>query len=329
MIPVPTTALAALARTFGANVADLAQYGGGREDSDGIIYAYPTDAGRRLLKIMAFPAEQQRIGMFYLAERLRFMRYLGENGAAIAYPLVSPQGALYETTATASHLWVGYSMAIAPGQIVPAEKWDPKFFQTWGQTIGRLHRLASKYPDWPAAVDPINGEAVLTWREEWQGFCAQSPDAEIEARWRDLGRYLETLPVARAVFGFTHNDPHIWNLLYDGARITVLDFDVANYHWFINDIAIACQSILFTQTGGMERPVQDRPRLQKFFRVFMAGYEQEHHLPAEWLGRLDHFIAYRRLLLFTVMQGWLRSQPARLAAWRQMILSTPEVVGAL
>jgi hypothetical protein len=39
MIPVPQTVLSALARSFGTTAADLSRFGGGREDSDGIVYA--------------------------------------------------------------------------------------------------------------------------------------------------------------------------------------------------------------------------------------------------------------------------------------------------
>jgi Ser/Thr protein kinase RdoA (MazF antagonist) len=61
----------------------------------------------------------------------------------------------------------------------------------------------------------------------------------------------------------------------------------------------------------------------------MQGYTREHDLPSEWLERLDLFIAYRRILLFTVMNDWIRSKPEWHASWKGMILSTPEVMGTL
>jgi len=45
------------------------------------------------------------------------------------------------------------------------------------------------------------------------------------------------------------------------------------------------------------------------------------------LERLDLFIAYRRILLFTAMQGWLQTKPDLRSSWKQMILSQPELVG--
>ena len=54
MIAVPPAILASLARAFGTTAEVLTHIGGGREDSDGVVYAYPYAEGRRLLKVMAF-----------------------------------------------------------------------------------------------------------------------------------------------------------------------------------------------------------------------------------------------------------------------------------
>lgn len=328
MIPVPQSVLEALARSFGTTAASLSHFGGGSEESDGVVYAYPHRRTRRLLKILAIPVAEQQRGLLCLEERLRFAHFMGERGARIAFPQLSPQGNLYETALSESHLWVGYSMDIAPGRTRKPRGWDPEFFGNWGQTIGRLHRLAQQYPSWQASVDPASGEEFLTWREEWQVFYNWCQDEEVKRKWVEIKQQLDALPVTRQVFGFIHNDPHLWNLLVDGDRITLLDFDVANHHWFVNDIAIACQSFLFALSGGMDRPVHNRENLLGFLDLFMEGYEREHRLAPEWLDRLDLFVAYRRILLFTVMQGGIQSKPDLYTSWKQMILSQPQVIGA-
>jgi hypothetical protein len=170
MIAVPQTVLDALAGMYGASADQLDRFGGGHEESDGIVYAYPRTGRRLLLKIMAIPTQERRAGIFCLDERLRFVRFLGENGARIVFPKRSPQGNLYETFLFEAHTWVGY---------------------------------------------------------------------------------------------------------------------------------------------GME------------------GYEREHHLDLEWLRRLNLFIAYRRILMFIVLNDWIQSNPSLHASWKQMILSQPDVVGAL
>lgn len=329
MITVPPAVLDALTGLYGTSASQLDHFGGGQKESDGIVYAYPHENERLLLKIMAIPIEEQARGLFCLDERLRFVRYLGENGAHIVYPLRSPQGNLYETYPFESHAWVGYGMAIAPGQSMPETTWDPELFRNWGQAIGRLHRLARHYPSWEASVDPVSGKEHLTWRQEWSGFYDWCQDDDVKRKWVEIKEELDDLPKTRDVFGFIHNDPHWWNLLVDGDLITLLDFDVANHHWFINDIAIACQNILAFHTGGLGSPVHDQEKLQEFLCCFLTGYEREQHLAPAWLSHLNLFIAYRRILMFIVMNDWIRSDAKGHATWKQMILDQPDIVGDL
>lgn len=328
MIPVPSAVLENLAPLFGTTSAALRHFGSGGEEGDGIVYIYPYEDTRRLLKVMAFPAETQRRNLLCLDERLKFAHYLGQNGAHIAYPRHLPQGTLYETLSYGEYLWVAYGMDVAPGRTPSPRMWEPTFFRNWGQMIGMLHRLAHDYPSWEASVDSETGGTFLTWREEWQGFYDWCQDEDVRRQWAEIRKTLEALPVTRDVFGFIHNDPHLWNLLVDGDRITLLDFDVANHHWFATDIAIAFQSMLFAQTGGMDCPVRDRDKLLRFVTLFLEGYEREHHLSSEWLDRLDLFIAYRRILMFTVMYEDICSKPQALAAWKKMILDQSPVLGA-
>jgi Ser/Thr protein kinase RdoA (MazF antagonist) len=315
MIPVPASVLEALALLFGVRATDLSRFAGGREDSDGVIYAFPYQGTRRLLKIMAIPAVDQNGGLFCLDERLRFMRFLGDQGAPVVFPQQSPQGNLYETHGEGSYLWVGYNMDIAPGASLPFGYWDEALFHRWGQTVGLMHRLAQQYPSWEASTNPADGKAHLNWAGEWQGFYDWCQDDEIKQKWGAIGESLKALPRDRTSFGFIHNDPHIANLLVNDDQITILDFDVANHHWF-----------LFSHSGGMDRPLQDRQKLLDFLHHFLQGYASENKLGPFWFEQLDLFIAYRRILLFIVMYGWIQSKPKVHTAWKQMILTQPEII---
>ncbi|MFH1085302.1 MAG: hypothetical protein V1772_06035, partial [Chloroflexota bacterium] len=187
MIPVPEAVRAELARRYGAEPARLRPFAGGREENDGVLYAYPHGAGKRaaerLLKIMAFPAADRARGLFVLGERARFMRFLGDRGAQVACPVPAPDGALYATLDADAQVWVAYSMEVAPGRTVPWDTWDPALFTAWGQAVGRLHRLARDYPSWDASVDPATGARYLTWNEEWQGFLDMGMEDAVAERW--------------------------------------------------------------------------------------------------------------------------------------------------
>ena len=49
MIPVPEPVLNDLARSFGTTASNLTHFAGGREDSDGTLFAYPYQDRHRLL----------------------------------------------------------------------------------------------------------------------------------------------------------------------------------------------------------------------------------------------------------------------------------------
>ncbi len=305
----------------------FSHFGGGQPEGDGVIYAYPYEDGRRLLKIMAMPDGDQRIGRLCLDERLRFVRFLGENGARIVHPHFTPRGSLYETVEAEDHLWVAYTMDIVAGKGPAQDAWDPAFFRAWGRTIGQLHRLAQQYPSWQSATDPETSAPFLTWKEEWASFRDWCRDDDVRDAWVGLKTQLDALPVTRDAFGFIHNDPHIWNLRADGDRITLLDFDVANHHWFMTDIGIVLQSVLIFITGGFHGPLHDRDRLLAFLAYFVEGYERENELAAEWWNRLDLFIAYRRILLYIVTEGESPTRSGLRASWKRMILANADVAG--
>jgi amicoumacin kinase len=329
LIPVPEIILEKLSRAFGAQASALSYFSGGREESDGVIYAYPYQQRRRLLKIMAVPQEKEQNGLFQLEERMRFAQFAGENGVRMVYPQLSSQRRLYETERDESQLWIAYTMEVAPGHTPAKEDFTPEFCRNWGQIVGKLHQLAQQYPTWNSSVNPATGLVALTWQEEWQDFYDWAVDEEVRDKWVSLREQLEMLPIQPDSFGFIHNDPHIYNLLVAGNQITLLDFDVANHHWFIADISIACQSVLFDVSGGMHLPVYDRAKLVEFLRFFMEGYRREFTLKSEWLDYLDLFFAYRRILLFIVMNGWIKSKPDLHASWKKMILEQPQVLGTV
>jgi len=327
MIPVPKNVLTSLATKYEISSEKLTIFSAGKEYSDGEIYKYAFKNSHRLLKIMAIPIKEQQSGIFSLEERLYFVCYLGEHGAKIVFPQFSPENNLYETLLTEDYVWVGYSMELVPGKIQSSTTWDIKFFRNWGQVVGKCHNLAREFTSWNASIDPKTGMEHLTWQEEWEMFYKWCQDTDVKNKWSEIKQTLESLPITQDVFGFIHNDPHIWNLVVNNEQITLLDFDVANHHWFINDIAIACQNTLQYISGGLSKPLYKRDKLLGFLRSFQEGYLLENNLSAEWFNHLDLFIAYRRILLFIVMNKSIRSKPELHRSWKNLILTQPEIIG--
>jgi amicoumacin kinase len=326
MIRVPENVLSTLSAGFQVHPGDLAFLGGGRIDSDGIVYTFAKDQQRFILKILAFRRDDLD-ALVRLEERLKFVHFLGEQGAPIVNPLTRPDGSLYLTQAEGQHLFVAYHYPKIEGASAGRMVWFDPILRPWGVAVGALHRLTQSYPNWQNSPVDDSGRSVLGWQEEWQGFDEACQDSEVRKCWQSIRERLEALPVQRDSFGFIHNDPHAGNILITQDHIVLLDFDVANYHWFINDIAITLQALLFKQTGGLNRPLANAAPLRQFLEGFMEGYRWENHLDPFWLSQIDLFIAYRRIMGFIVMQNWLRTKPSQRAAWKAMILEEPPILG--
>ena len=332
MIKLSDEALQKLLKPYALTLADITYLGGGREDGDGIVYAYQRGGLPMAIKLMAWvePEESAALTVSKYEERVRFANYLGSNGAAIVGPEPTEDGKIYHSCRDGKYTYITYIMRRADGSNLPPEKWDNEYYRLWGQAVGRMHRLTLGYPHWQrSATLDEQGNPALGWQKEVGFFRQWCKDEQVSHAWEGMQSRLESLPVERRSFGFIHNDPHSANILYDGKSLHIIDFDVANYHWFATDIAIALQSILFMKSGGMERPMEDREAVRRFLNEFMAGYETEHRLDKYWLDRLDLFVQYRRLLLFTVMQDWLSTDAAAKETWKRVIADEPQYIAEI
>lgn len=275
MKPLTESQLRQLLHPYRLAPQDVRHLGGGREDSDGVVYAFDRGGMPMALKLMAMEDPEDHFADTVAAyqERARFARYLLDNGAAIVAPEPDDDGLLYRAERLDNLTCISYLMRRVDGANAPPERWDDGFFRSWGCAVGRMHRLSTAWPQWEhsQALD-AQGRPLVSWRNEITFFRGLCRDTEVSQAWQAMQEELEALPVQRGSFGFIHNDPHGNNLLYDGNTLHMIDFDVANYHWFTTDLPIAAQSVLFAQSGGMERPLQHPEALRRFLRAFLGGY---------------------------------------------------------
>lgn len=326
MRPVSAAVLNTFREAYSHSKSALIPYRGGEESSDGILYRFQDEPQTRLLKILFLGSEDTQKAILRFESRLKFVEFLNQEGVRCIEPLLSLNDRLYERLEDQDGTWVAYSMKRVFGRTMSPKVWDPAFVQNWGRTIGGCHRAAQGYPEWEYCIDPVTSETYLTWESEWESFRHFCKEDDIKTQWDRIGKKLRSLPIQRDAFGFIHNDPHLWNLLVEGNKLTLIDFDVANHQWFINDIAIACQHVLFMLSGGLSQPVHNREYLINFLKEFLKGYYQENDLSRDWLNLLDLFFAYRRILLYTVMESWRKSKPGLQKSWREMIINCPPVL---
>jgi Ser/Thr protein kinase RdoA (MazF antagonist) len=94
-------------------------------------------------------------------------------------------------------------------------------------------------------------------------------------------------------FSLIHADLHAGNVLMEGSRVSVIDFDDTVFGWHTFDLAVA----LF--------PYVDDPRLPDFRTALITGYRDGHALPDNHDAQIDLFLVVRSLMVI----GWMWARP--------------------
>jgi Ser/Thr protein kinase RdoA (MazF antagonist) len=169
-------------------------------------------------------------------------------------------------------------------------------FKTLGRYAATVHRHVEGFrppadfvrPRWDTAILDANG-LWGDWRKAPNvtgsvAITLQSLDAALRA---DLAAY-GTRPDR---FNLVHADMRLANLLVDGDRVTLIDFDDCGFGWFMYDFAAA---ISFHE---------DDPRAALWRARWLAGYQAVRPLDPADLAILDAMVLLRRMALL----AWIGS----------------------
>ncbi|HTT52495.1 MAG TPA: phosphotransferase [Streptosporangiaceae bacterium] len=168
---------------------------------------------------------------------------------------------------------------------------DAAHFAELGEITARMHRHARQWarPAWFT-------------RFSWDYDAAFGPHPRW-GRWQDgigvgpaeqavLGRLDQVLAARLARFGtgperfgLVHADTRLANLLVDGGRVSVIDFDDSGFSWFLYDVGT---SVSF---------FEHQPHVPELVDSWLSGYRRVLSLPAADAAEIWTFIMFRRLLL--------------------------------
>ena len=107
------------------------------------------------------------------------------------------------------------------------------------------------------------------------------------ALWLRLGAY----GTGADRYGLIHADMRLGNLLVDGSKVTLIDFDDCGFCWFAYDFAAA---ISFHETN---------PAIPALRSAWIEGYQSVRPLSQEDIGAIDSMIMLRRMALL----AWIGS----------------------
>lgn len=253
------------------------------------LYEFERGPGECILRI----GHSFRRNVPMIQGEVNWINYLSDGGVPAARAIYSENNRLVEAIDDGQgEQFLATAFAKAKGGHPKKADWNPRFYETYGAMLGRMHTLSQQYVPDPA-----------TWRPEWddpimmevERFLPPSEAITIE-KYRALTEYLRALPKDNTSYGLIHQDAHTGNLFVDEAgNITLFDFDDCVYGWFIYDIAM----VLFyaVPIDGVGAP----QFTQELMPSFLRGYGRENQLDAIWLREIPHFLKLREIDLYAII----------------------------
>ena len=168
---------------------------------------------------------------------------------------------------------------------------DAAHFAELGEVTARMHQHARQWPR-PSWFTRFSWDYSAAFGREarwgrWQDGIGVGP-----AERAVLGRLDQVLAQRLAAFGtgpdrfgLVHADTRLANLLVDGGRVSVIDFDDSGFSWFLYDVGT---SVSF---------FEHQPHVPDLVASWLAGYRRVLPLPAGDEAEIWTFIMFRRLLL--------------------------------
>ena len=256
----------------------------------------------------------------YTQGEIEFVRFLAAAGLPVARPVLSEGGKFIERIEDdqPGQYFLASAFERAPGVVfddAPALKaayWGPPLFQELGRTFARLHARATEYR--------LSNPRFK--RQEWHEYDVVDVDrfvppeeTLVRERTAEILQRLHRLPRTPDSYGLIHADLHMHNFCFDDGRITVFDFDNAEYAWFAKDTAV----ILF-YVGRTAPPDQRAATAAAFLGPFLDGYRQLRPFGPEWLATLPDLLALQRSMnyaLFHQYRNWQHVTAEDRDSWRR------------
>jgi Ser/Thr protein kinase RdoA (MazF antagonist) len=173
----------------------------------------------------------------------------------------------------------------------PPEHRLPQSFVELGEITARMHehvvswRRPAGFTRFAWDYDGAFGEQAR-WGRWQEGIAVGPAEREVLDRLDEtLRRRLARYGVDPHRYGLVHADLRLANLLVDGDRTYVIDFDDCGWSWLLYDLGAALSFI------------EDDPRVPELVDSWLRGYRRVRPLPADDEAEIPTFVMMRRLLL--------------------------------
>lgn len=164
-------------------------------------------------------------------------------------------------------------------------------FRTLGAVSAEMHGHARRWPR-PESFRRFSWDYDTTlgpsghWGRWQDGLGLGSEELDVLGRLDEvICRRLDAYGRGPERFGLIHADIRLANLLVDGSRVRVIDFDDCGFSWFMYDFATTVSFF------------EDHPQVPELKAAWVDGYRSVAPLDPADEAELDTFVMLRRLLL--------------------------------
>ncbi|MEB3702339.1 Homoserine kinase [Candidatus Bealeia paramacronuclearis] len=214
-----------------------------------------------------------------LQEAILFHQFLFENTLPVPEIVFSQNGKTIEVLSQNEDVFLAHVMKEVLGEsIAPLDKignLTPEVLKNWGRTLAQFHKIAQGYAKAPMFK---RGNDIF---EEFDGYVSQENSA-LQHEYNDVKNKILALPRTPFNFGVIHGDHRPGNVLIQGGRIFLIDFDEPLNACLMKDIA----------RPFFDLYVENDLRLFEKSKPFFEGYIEV--LP-QMLLNFEDFLLFLRL----------------------------------
>ena len=231
-----------------------------------------------------------------------------DTALAIPEPIAGRDGRLLQRFATPRGERLAVLFRFIEGREPQPDSNLADLFITLGIYAATMHNHVTTWQRPPGFERPVWQAATILDSDGPWGDWRMAPGVNDQNRpildrldsalWLRLGAY----GTGEDRYGLIHADMRLGNLLVDGDRLTLIDFDDCGFCWFTYDFAAA---ISFHETN---------PAIPALKAAWLQGYQSVRPLPAESIAAIDAMVMLRRMALL----AWIGSHAETRLAQQHM-----------